>query len=205
MISLSRGDSERAAALFEEGLLLQRDLKYKTAMLFGLLGIAGVAALRKQPSRAAKLFGASEALREEIGLVVTPLSGGHFGLDGYLAAARAGLGEAAFDATFSEGQAMSAEQAVEYALSAEEPAPPVPSKKPPRTHSDEPAHGLTRRQREVAVLVGRGLTNAQIAGALAISKHTVANHVATILKKLSLPSRSRIAVWVTERSLRDPG
>jgi DNA-binding NarL/FixJ family response regulator len=38
---------------------------------------------------------------------------------------------------------------------------------------------------------------------LAISKYTVANHVARILEKLDLTSRSRIAVWVTERRLRD--
>jgi DNA-binding CsgD family transcriptional regulator len=48
------------------------------------------------------------------------------------------------------------------------------------------------------------MTNSQIADALAISKNTVANHVAGILRKLNLSSRSRIAVWVTQRRLGDP-
>jgi DNA-binding NarL/FixJ family response regulator len=56
----------------------------------------------------------------------------------------------------------------------------------------------------VAVLVGRGYTNGQIADALAISKNTVANYVAGILRKLNLPSRSQIAIWVTQKTPRNP-
>ena len=62
---------------------------------------------------------------------------------------------------------------------------------------------LIRRQREVTLLVARGLTNARIADLWARSKNTGANHVAQILKKFNLPSRSRIAVWVTERRLQE--
>ena len=198
MISLSQRDSERAADLFEEGLHLQRGLQNKTAIVMSLLGMAGVAALRGQPARAAKLFGASEALREAIGLVLTPLADAHFGFEDYFAAARAELGEAAFETAFSRGRAVPPEQAIEYALSAQDASPR--SVLEPRAAPPEP---LTRREREVALLIGRGYTNHQIADALAISKHTVANHVARILRKLNLPSRSRIAVWVTERKLRD--
>lgn len=98
---------------------------------------------------------------------------------------------------------MTPEQAIEYALSAEDTSP---QEAVPEPHTDEPpADPLTRRQREVALLIGRGYTNHQIADALAISKNTVANHVATTLRELNLPSRSLLAVWVTEtRSLRDP-
>ncbi len=56
----------------------------------------------------------------------------------------------------------------------------------------------------MALLIGRGLTNSQITDALGLSKYTVANHVARILRTLNLPSRSQIAVWVTESELRDP-
>jgi DNA-binding NarL/FixJ family response regulator len=47
--------------------------------------------------------------------------------------------------------------------------------------------------------VARGLTNRQIAAQLSISKYTVANHVAKILKKLELGSRSQVTAWVLER------
>jgi DNA-binding NarL/FixJ family response regulator len=45
----------------------------------------------------------------------------------------------------------------------------------------------------VALLVGRGLTNRQIAQELSISEHTVANHVRKILNKLGLRSRIQIS------------
>jgi len=44
----------------------------------------------------------------------------------------------------------------------------------------------------VALLVGRRLTNRQIAQELSIPEHTVANHVRKILKKLGLRSRAQI-------------
>jgi non-specific serine/threonine protein kinase len=94
---------------------------------------------------------------------------------------------------------MTPEEAVEYALSSEEPAP-APAQPP----VGEPADELTRREEEVALLVARGLTNRRISTELSISENTVANHVARILRKLNLPSRSRIAVWVTEKRLRVP-
>jgi DNA-binding NarL/FixJ family response regulator len=61
---------------------------------------------------------------------------------------------------------------------------------------------LTRRQEEVAVLIARGMTNRQIAKKLSVSENTVANHVAKILKKLRLCSRSQVAAWlVAQRTL----
>lgn len=53
---------------------------------------------------------------------------------------------------------------------------------------------LTGREREVAALVARGLTNAQIARALVLSERTVENHVAHVLHKLGLSTRTALAV-----------
>ena len=61
--------------------------------------------------------------------------------------------------------------------------------------------GLTARQRDVARLIGRGSTNAEIAQELSISERTAESHVAAILKKLSFTSRSQIAGWAIERGL----
>jgi non-specific serine/threonine protein kinase len=203
VVLIHHRDFERASKLFEEGLILQRELKYKSAIFFDLLGMAGVAALREQPSRAAKLFGASEALRKEIGLSLTSPSWKHYDYEGYLATARVGLDEAAFEAAWSEGQAMSTEEAIEYALSKEEerkpPTPPVPVPEQQPPPPGERAERLTHREREVALLVGRGLTNRRIAQELSISERTVENHIAKILKKLGFSSRARIAAWVAQR------
>jgi DNA-binding CsgD family transcriptional regulator len=193
--ALAQDDPERAATLFEEGLHLQRELRHKTALFMGLLGMAAVAVLQGEAARAAKLIGTSKALREVIGLSLTTSSWEHYDFEGCLAAARAKLSEAAFEAAWSEGQAMSPEDAIEYALSKgeERDAPtlvPVPEQPPP---ADEPSERLTTREQEVALLVGRGLTNRQIARELSISEHRAANHVGKILKKLGLRSRTQIS------------
>jgi DNA-binding CsgD family transcriptional regulator len=56
--------------------------------------------------------------------------------------------------------------------------------------------GLTPREREVAALVAEGLTNAELAGRLYISKKTAAVHVSNILGKLGLSSRTQVAGWL---------
>ncbi|MFC4046239.1 ATP-binding protein [Dactylosporangium siamense] len=55
---------------------------------------------------------------------------------------------------------------------------------------------LTPREREVAVLLAEGLTNAELARRLYISPRTAAVHVSNILSKLNLESRTQIAAWV---------
>jgi DNA-binding NarL/FixJ family response regulator len=70
--------------------------------------------------------------------------------------------------------------------------------------SAEPGGGsgpLTQREREVAGLVARGLSNGGIAEALVLAEGTVANHVRRILLKLGLENRTQLAVWAVERGL----
>jgi DNA-binding CsgD family transcriptional regulator len=62
-------------------------------------------------------------------------------------------------------------------------------------HGDSEPGGLTRREREIAELVGRGLTNRQIADLLHIAERTAENHVQHILTKLGFHNRSQIAAW----------
>jgi DNA-binding CsgD family transcriptional regulator len=54
---------------------------------------------------------------------------------------------------------------------------------------------LTRREREVALLVADGLSNKDIAARLVLSERTVESHVASILTKLDCTSRTQIATW----------
>jgi DNA-binding NarL/FixJ family response regulator len=57
------------------------------------------------------------------------------------------------------------------------------------------------REREVAILVARGLTNRQIASELVISERTADVHVSNILGKLVLSSRAQVAAWAVRQGL----
>jgi DNA-binding NarL/FixJ family response regulator len=61
---------------------------------------------------------------------------------------------------------------------------------------------LSAREREVSVLISRGLTNRQIADELIISERTADTHVQNILAKLGVSTRAQVAAWVIERALR---
>jgi DNA-binding CsgD family transcriptional regulator len=63
---------------------------------------------------------------------------------------------------------------------------------------------LSRREREVAALVARGLTNREIARALFVSERTAENHVQHILTKLGFGARAQIAAWAVAEGLRAP-
>jgi DNA-binding NarL/FixJ family response regulator len=57
---------------------------------------------------------------------------------------------------------------------------------------------LSRREREVAQLVARGLSNREIAQRLYLSERTVDNHVHRILDKLGFDSRVQVATWLVK-------
>jgi len=67
-----------------------------------------------------------------------------------------------------------------------------------------PYNGLTAREREVAALIAQGQSTREIAEALVLSDRTVESHVANILFKLRVRSRSQIAVWAVEKGLISP-
>jgi DNA-binding CsgD family transcriptional regulator len=60
---------------------------------------------------------------------------------------------------------------------------------------------LTEREREVATLLAKGMSNREIAATLVISESTAEVHVKHILSKLGLRSRSQVAAWAAQRDL----
>ncbi len=60
---------------------------------------------------------------------------------------------------------------------------------------------LTPREREVAALLGEGLSNAALAERLFISPRTAAVHVSNILSKLGMSSRTEVAAWAVREGL----
>ncbi len=61
--------------------------------------------------------------------------------------------------------------------------------------------GLTERERDVALAVGRGLSNAEIARALHLSVPTVKAHVSRLFDKLVVTNRVQIAICVHDAGL----
>jgi predicted ATPase/DNA-binding SARP family transcriptional activator/DNA-binding CsgD family transcriptional regulator len=195
------GDHERALPLIREDLRLGWESDYALPIQISLYFLACAASMREQPVRAARLWGAVEGMEEAYGVHVSPIALSESDYEGRLAASRSQLDERAWSRAWEEGKAMLLERAVDYGLSEEEelePSPLAPATESPL--ADEPTETLTRREQEVALLVARGLTNRQIAQELSVSRNTANNHVARILRKLGLSSRSQIAAWVTERN-----
>ncbi|MFJ3669120.1 response regulator [Streptomyces sp. NPDC090106] len=72
-----------------------------------------------------------------------------------------------------------------------------------RTRARARVAGLNDREREVAVTVGRGLSNAEISAELFMSVATVKTHVSRILAKLGLNNRVQIALLAHDAGLLD--
>ncbi|MEV0156067.1 response regulator transcription factor [Micromonospora sp. NPDC050686] len=76
-----------------------------------------------------------------------------------------------------------------------EPARPLPRR----------LEGVTEREREVLTLIGRGLSNAELAGHLNLSLATVKTHVGRLLTKLTVRDRAQLVIVAYETGLVGPG
>jgi len=140
-----------------------------------------------------RLFGAAAALRDAIGLVRSSVSEGDW--EKGLARLRAALGDAAFEAAWAEGQALSIDDAVAYASRA-------------RGERKRPSAGwgsLTPTEQRIVALVAEGLTNPKIAARLFISRGTVKVHLSHIFTKLELSTRAELAAQATRRAIEVSG
>jgi two-component system, NarL family, response regulator DevR len=67
------------------------------------------------------------------------------------------------------------------------------------TAQQEP-HRLSVREKQILDLIGEGMTNRQIAGAMFLAEKTVKNYVSSLLAKLGLTSRTQAAIYAARTS-----
>jgi predicted ATPase/DNA-binding CsgD family transcriptional regulator len=187
------GDHERAGALFRECLKFMAEVEDQANVDFCLGGLAAVAGSAGRIVRAARLWGAEEALLERIEVGVHAYVLDRTLRKSQIDAARARLGEEAFAAAWAEGRTMSPERAIEYALEREPTPDPAASEPYPS--------GLSAREAEVLRLVATGLTNAEVAQKLFLSSRTVNWHLTSIYRKLGSHSRTEATRFAAEHDL----
>jgi DNA-binding NarL/FixJ family response regulator len=191
------GDRTRAAALYRESLALHRDLADPWETAHTLVHVALFAAEGHDGARAARLLGAADGLFATSGTArirylrdienrVEAAARSWLEPEGYTSAWESGR-ELPFALAVAEG--LTAVDAFEAQLA------------PDRSTPGAGASRLTPREQEVLRLVVAGRSNLEIAEALFIARATVRTHVANILGKLGVRSRTEAADYAHRHQL----
>jgi ATP/maltotriose-dependent transcriptional regulator MalT len=185
------GDKVRGRALEQQSLRLKHGLDDDLGVACCLEAFGCIETSEGNFERAATLLGAASRLWRGMGTDTSAFRD----LDRYHAdcvtACTGSLGDKAYEAASAHGADMTRDAAVAFALR-EQVA--VQATERPSTAV------LTRREQEVAELLGQGLSNKEIAGQLVISQRTAEGHVDHILTKLGFSSRTQVVRWLTEQS-----
>ncbi len=193
-VKRATGDLAAARACFVQSLGLQQDLGNAQGVAECLAGLGGTIASAGRPDRAARIFAATAALLDKIGVPLAPADQAAMERD--ITAARKRLGAQEWESAWTTGHALSSDQAVELAVADDIGGSPIP-----RATGTGAGAALSRREREVTALIARGLSNREISAALVITEKTVGSHVEHIMTKLGLRSRTRVAVWAIEHGV----
>jgi non-specific serine/threonine protein kinase len=195
ILALRRG--EPARALIEEACGLCHEFGDAVFLMFVLPDLARTHLIEGRPEVAARLLGAADAGRRASGAGQIPWTVASERLA--IEETRAALGDAAYAAAREAGAAMTVDEAFIASREAVEtepgPAAPAPAGAP------QVPEELTAREAEVLTLVARGLTDAQVADELVVSRRTVHAHLRAVYRKLAVGSRHAATRWAMEHGL----
>jgi predicted ATPase/DNA-binding CsgD family transcriptional regulator len=113
-VAYDEGEYERGKELAMSILKQRMEIGWIEWALIGLMVLAGPLGKLGEPEKAARLLGVQSAISGEMGIYYQP--GDQPEVDKYIADVCTQLDEAAFETAWAEGQAMTLEQAVAYAL-----------------------------------------------------------------------------------------
>ena len=191
-LAADRGDWGKAEALFHEALAARAERRHRLWLPQSLDGLALVAAGLAAHEEAARLFGAAERARSDVGSVRWAPDRPRFeALEGEL---RRAMGDEAFAAALAEGSQLTLEEAVAWIRRAR-----GSRKRPPGGWES-----LTPTELEVTRHAAAGLTNAEIGQAMFISPGTVKTHLSHIYAKLGVRNRTQLTALAAGRRSAGP-
>jgi non-specific serine/threonine protein kinase len=197
--SLALGHPQLATGHFTESLQLRQAIGNTLAIAECFEGFAALASVAGRPRRAARLYGAAEALREVTGAKLLDRADSA-ARDRQVEVTRKRLGVDRFAAEWAAGRSIGADEAARLALRlgsadiVDDPDSNVQAASKRRAV-------LTRREQEVAALVARGLTNRQAAEQLMLATRTIETHLEHIFDKLGVQTRAEVAAWAVRHDL----
>ncbi len=187
-VEIAQGEFDAAERDAYKALDLAARLKGDLVVPYALDCLAIAASDTGNHLSAARLFGAADAARQHIGIVRFKVLQADDNTR--IAAARDALGENDFDAAWSEGAALSIQEAIAYAQRG----------RGERKRASSGWASLTRAELDVVRLVSEGLGNKDVAARLFVSPRTVQAHLTHIYTKLGLTSRVQLAQEAVRRS-----
>ncbi len=188
-----RGDDARAHEHFAESLALYCALDDRRGIAQSLEGLAAIAFRSGRISKAARVLSAADAVRAGLGapLVLSDIRESQRMLE----SVKASMAAEEFEREWNNGRSLGLDGAIQLAQDAARGAAPR-SRRPEKARDQ-----LTSRERAVAALVARGLSNREIAIRLSIAERTAISHVEHIMNKLGLHSRAQIAAWAVRHGV----
>ena len=194
-VAFDRGDLVGARASFMQCLAILWEVEDTWLIAASLEKLAQVALAQQQAAWAVRLSGAAEVLRKAAGVPVPPIERASY--EYTVAAAHTQLGEKVFATAWTEGRAMTPQQA----FAAREPMSEQRVRTMPKSAAKLlPIHPsrLTPREVDVLRLVAEGLTDARVAEELVLSPRTVSTHLRSIYSKLGIKSRAAATRFALE-------
>jgi predicted ATPase/DNA-binding CsgD family transcriptional regulator len=187
-LAVEQGAPQVARARLSEALSLAERSGLRVGFAPALEILACLSAMESQPAHALRLAGAAASATGVLGAREALYTRWLRTAEPHLEMARKTLGERAAAAAWAEGEAMSLEQALNYAHR----QPPARSSSP---------DGLTVRELEVLRLLGTGESNREIAEHLVLSARTAERHVASIYRKIGARRRADAVAYALRLGL----
>jgi len=180
-VALAQDEPDQAERDAHDALACATEFDAQLGISDALECLAALAGEAGSHREAARVFGAAHAIRQRTGVVRFKVWDA--GYEDSVAQLRDAMGQDDFESAWSEGAALSTEEAIAYAQRG-------------RGERKRPSSGwgsLTPAERDVVRLVSEGLGNNDIATRLFVSPRTVQTHLTHVYTKLGLTSRVQLA------------